>query len=74
MRWVEVKVEVRVKGLVVVVAAVVVEVVGAGRAGWVVDSPPGRAVVASAPVVGIGRRIRWASRVIRKSAPNAARR
>jgi len=72
VRWVEV--EVKVKGLVVVVAAAVVEVVVADRAGWAADSLPGRAAVASAPVVGIGNRTRWVSPVTRKSAPSAVRR
>jgi len=45
-----------------------------GRAEWAVPRPPGRAAIASAPIAGIERRIRWANLVINKNAPSVARR
>jgi hypothetical protein len=45
-----------------------------GRAGWAAPRLPGRAAIASAPIVDIGRRIRWVNPVINKNALSAARR
>lgn len=45
-----------------------------GRAEWAAPRPPGRAAIASAPIAGIERRIRWANPVINENALSAARR
>ncbi len=47
---------------------------GVDRAGWAVPLPPGRAVTASALVVGIGSRTWPDNPAIKNSAPSAARR
>lgn len=44
----------------------------AGRAGWVVALPPGRAASVFAPTVGTGNNTWQANRVTRKSAPSVA--
>ncbi len=73
MRWVEVVEEVDVAAALDVAVAPVAAA-AAGRAGWAVEPPPGRAEIASAPTVGTGNRTRSDSRVIRKSVLSAARR
>jgi len=68
LRWVEV-VEAE-----VVVEAALVAAADVGPVAWGAPRPPGRAVTASAPVVGTENRTSPVSLVTRCSAPSVARR
>ena len=73
MKWVKVVVEVVVAAVadVVVVPAVAAD---AGRAGWAVLRPPGRAVAVSALTAGIESHTLSGSLGTRRNAPSAAHR
>lgn len=68
MKWVEV-----VEVVADVMAAVGVVAV-AGRAGWVVPSPPVQAGIASVPVAVTGNHTWWVCLAIRRSVRSAVRR
>jgi hypothetical protein len=70
VKWVEVKAVV-VAGAV---AAVLAEVAGVGRVGWVVPPLPAPVVPACAPVVGTGCRTCQVNLATRRSARSVARR